>query len=64
MGKANVFNEMTKSPSYKKGKPVTREQYVEAVDRIFDKKFPVIPNARKGQGGVKPTQKMTYNKQK
>lgn len=47
MSVADVYNEMSKTSVYKKDKPVTQEQYLEAVDNLFNKKFPIIPNARK-----------------
>lgn len=60
---ADVLHRMSKTEA-KKRRGSSEEQLVEALDKIYDKRFPIIPNARRGQGGVKPTQKMIHNKQK
>jgi len=49
VSKADILNSITKTSTYKKGKPVTQEQYIEAVDNLFNKKFPIIPDTRKGK---------------
>ena len=60
---ADVLHRMSKTEA-KKRRGSSEEQLVEALDKLYDKRFPVIPNAKKGQGGVQSTQKMIYNKQK
>lgn len=60
---ADILHRMSKTEA-KKRRGNAGEQLAEALDKFYDKRFPVIPNAKKGQGGVKPTQKMIYNKQK
>jgi hypothetical protein len=61
MGKADILNGITKTSTYKKGKPMTSEQYRESIDNAFNKRFPIIENARKGEGGVQPSHKMNIN---
>ena len=60
---ADVLHRMSKTDA-KRRRGSSEEQLVEALDKLYDKRFPVIPGARRGEGGVKPTQKMIYNKQK
>lgn len=42
-----VFGSVVKSPTFKQGQKVTQDDIIAAMDRIYDKRFPVIPNARK-----------------
>lgn len=60
---ADILHRMSQTEA-KKRRGSSEEQLVEALDKMYDKRFPVIPNAKRGQGGVQPTQKMIYNKQK
>ena len=58
--KSSVFGEIIKDASFKQGKKVGYEDMVAALDRMYDKKYPVIPNARV-HGAVQPTHKMIAN---
>lgn len=43
-----VYGEVVKDPTFKQGQKVGQEQLIAAIDRVYDKQFPVVPNARKG----------------
>ena len=42
-----VFGSVVRSPTFKQGQKVTQDDIIAAIDRVYDKRFPVVPNARK-----------------
>lgn len=42
-----VFGSVVKGPNFKQGQKVTQDDIIAAIDRLYDKRFPVVPNAKK-----------------
>ena len=59
MSRKNQLEFLNEANKITKGKKITEEAYEQAVTQMYDKSFPVVPGARKGEGRVKPTVKMT-----
>lgn len=57
MQKSNIFGEVVRDPNFRQGQKVNADQMIDAIDRLYDKRYPVVPNA-KVKGGVEPTQQM------
>lgn len=49
MKNTTVYGEVVRDPAFKQGQKVGQEQLIAAIDRVFDKRFPVVPNARKSE---------------
>lgn len=47
MKNSTIFGSVVKGPSFKQGQKVTQDDIIAAIDRLYDKRFPVVPNARK-----------------
>lgn len=47
MKNIDVFGSLVKDPAFKTGKKVSTNDLIAAIDRIYDKRYPVVPNARK-----------------
>lgn len=45
--KSDVYGEVVKSPNFKPGQKVTMDDMISAVDRLYDKRFPVVPDVQK-----------------
>ena len=43
-----------KDQTFKQGKKITHDEMITAIDRLYDKRYTIIPNA-KIKGGVEPT---------
>lgn len=54
MSQRNQLEFMNEAAKNAKGKKGFQEAYEEAINKAYDKKFPVIPNAKKGSGGGVP----------
>lgn len=52
MKNSTVFGSVVKGPNFKQGQKVTQDDIIAAIDRLYDKRFPVIPNARKSDQKV------------
>lgn len=52
-----VFGSIVKSPTFKQGQKVTQDDIIAAMDRIYDKRFPVVPNAKKDSKTSSPKRK-------
>lgn len=42
-----LYGSVVKDPNFKQGKKIGHDELIAAIDRIYDKRYPVIPNARK-----------------
>ena len=51
MKNTTVLGSLVKDPNFKQGKTVGQDDLIAAIDRIYDKKYPVVPNAKKDQTG-------------
>lgn len=47
MKNSTIFGSVVKGPNFKQGQKVTQDDIIAAIDRLYDKRFPVILNARK-----------------
>ena len=49
MKNTTVLSSLVKDPNFKQGQKVGQDELIAAIDRIYDKKYPVVPNAKKDQ---------------
>jgi len=54
MKNSTIFGSVVKGPNFKQGQKVTQDDIIAAIDRLYDKRFPVIPNARKDSAKPAP----------
>lgn len=47
MRKTDIYGEVVKSPTFKQGQKVGFDDLLAAIDRVYDKRYPVVPNAKK-----------------
>jgi len=49
MKNSTIYGSVIKAPNFKQGQKVGPEELIAAIDRLYDKRYPVVPNARKGE---------------
>lgn len=42
-----IFGSVVKDPNFKQGKKVEQDDFIAAINRIYDKRYPIVPNAKK-----------------
>jgi len=50
--KSDIYGEVVKSPTFKQGQKVGIDDLIAAIDRTYDKRYPVVPGAKKGTTGT------------
>lgn len=49
MRNSTIYGSVIKDPNFKQGKKVGPDDLIAAIDRIYDKRYPVVPDVKKGE---------------
>lgn len=57
MRNSTIYGAVIKDPNFKQGQKVGTAELIAAIDRVYDKRYPVVPNAKKGEQQIKGKKK-------
>ena len=48
MRTSTIYGSVVQDPNFKQGQKVGTDELIAAIDRVYDKRYPVVPDAKKG----------------